>query len=107
MTVINELQGDTNDYTWGVRYWSLNAVGADPGDEYSWSEAVFITESALDAYTLFDQYVAAYAANPDVRNIQLVYTPKIQWRVQQEESPGDAEAARQRIAEALRDTPNE
>lgn len=107
MTVMNDFQGDSTDYTWGVRYWSLNAVGADPGDELSWSEAVFITESELDAHTLFDQYAVVYEANPDVRNLQLVYYPKIEWRVAREQQPGDAEAARQRVEAELRGTPTE
>ena len=73
-------QEDPNT-TWAVRYWSLNAVGADPSDENSWSEFAFVVESQIEAQDLFDQYSRVYADNPDIRDLQMVKVKKIKWDI--------------------------
>lgn len=67
--------------TWGVRYWALNATDADPTDENSWTQAIYIVESKIEAYELYDQWNEVYADHPNIRGIQIIEAPPIQWHI--------------------------
>lgn len=70
---------NTEDYTFGVQYESLAHPDYDREDPESWRTFSMPVESLLEAHELKDQYVNAYANNNNIRNIEVVYTPKIVW----------------------------
>ncbi|WP_048890648.1 hypothetical protein [Mycobacterium heckeshornense] len=70
-----------DDNSWAVRYQALNHPEADPDLESSWSQYVFLVDSQLDAIEVRDQWARVYAGNPNIRDIQIVYAPKITWTV--------------------------
>ncbi|AHJ86374.1 hypothetical protein 40AC_10 [Mycobacterium phage 40AC] len=69
-----------DEYTYALRYDALNHPEADPADPNSWTEYLFVADSMLTAVEQCDLWLAIYAGNDNIKNIQVVVTPTPTWQ---------------------------